>query len=171
MSRSSQETVSASTAQALGSGTDTNLVSLQLYLVANMSTWGRCQVWHRRSNTSWWRDHSVWMIWPCRDSLSAITFRRPGMCLAFRTICLRSHQHRSRHRRTQSEHDLIDPSLFMYATSVVLSVTTRTICLCTMCWNLFKASRTAFNSRKFMCSWLSGTDQEPLAVKSPKWAP
>ena len=171
MSKFSQETVRASTAQAFGCGTgDTNLVSLQLYLVANMSTWGQCQVWHRRSNISWWRDHSVWIIWPWRDNLSAITFRRPGMCLAFRT-CLRLHQHRSLHRRAQSEPDLIPPSLFMYATTVVLSVATRTTFPCTMCWKLFNASNTAFSSRKFICSWLSGTDQVPLAVKSPKWAP
>ena len=37
--------VRASTAQALGSGTgDMYWASLQLYFVANMSTWGRCQV-------------------------------------------------------------------------------------------------------------------------------
>ena len=106
-----------------------------------------------------------------RDNLSAITFRWPGMCLAFSTIWLRLHQHRSRQRRAQSEPDLIPPSLLMYATTVVLSVAIRTTFPCTKCWNLFSANNTAFSSKKFMCNLLSGTDQVPLAVKSPKWAP
>ena len=74
--------------------------------------------------------------------MSAITFRRPGMCLAFRTTCLRLHHHSSRHRRAQREPDLTLPSLLMYATTVVLSVATRTTFPCTRCWNLFRASKT-----------------------------
>ena len=43
-------------------------------------------------NTSGWRDHSVWMVWPSLDSLSAIMFSRPGMCWALRVTCLLVHQ-------------------------------------------------------------------------------
>ena len=115
-----------------------------LGLVLRTQTWSVC--------------NCTWIIWPCQDSFSAITFMQPGMCLAFKTICLRLHQHRSHQRMAQSEPDLLPPSLFMYVTTVVLSVATRTIWPCAMCWNLFRDNKTAFNYRKFMCSLLSGTD-------------
>ena len=79
-SRFSHDRLSASTAHAWESGTgDTNCGSLLLNLVANTSICGWCYREHIALNTSGWRDHSVWMVWPSLDSLSAITFSRPGM--------------------------------------------------------------------------------------------
>ena len=38
-------------------------------------------------------------------------------------------------------------------------------------WNSFRARKTAFSSKWFICNLLSGRDQVPLAVHSFKWAP
>ena len=69
----------ASTAVARGSGTsDTNRGNF----VPNKSILGRCHLLHIEWKTSGRRNHSVWMVWPSLDSLSATTFSRPGMCRA-----------------------------------------------------------------------------------------
>ena len=78
-SRPSHWRLSASTATDRESGTgDTNWGNLLLNLVANRSIWGRCYILHIIWKTSWRRDHSVWMVWPRRDSLSATMFSRPS---------------------------------------------------------------------------------------------
>ena len=82
-SRSYHGRLSASTAVAGGSGTsDTNRGNLLLNLMAIKSILGRCHLLHTEWKTSGRRNHSVWMVWPSLDSLSAITFSRPGMCRA-----------------------------------------------------------------------------------------
>ena len=81
--RSYDGRLSASTAVARGSSTsDTNRGSLLLNLVANKSILGRCHLLHIEWKTSGRTNHSVWMVWPSLDSLSAPTFSRPGMCQA-----------------------------------------------------------------------------------------
>ena len=81
--RSYHGRLSASTAVARGSGTgDTNRGNLLLYLVANKSILGRCHLLHIEWKTSGRRNHSVWMVWPSLDSLSATMFSWPGMCRA-----------------------------------------------------------------------------------------
>ena len=82
-SRSYQGRLSASTAVARGSGTgDTNRGNLLLNLVANKSILGgaTCCILSGR------RNHSVWMVWPSLDSLSATTFSRPGTCRALESL-------------------------------------------------------------------------------------
>ena len=97
-----------------GSGTgDTNCGSLLLNLVANKSTWGWCHREHIAWNTSGWRDHSVWMVWPSLDSLSAITFSRPGMWSALRVTCFLVHQDRILQSRAHRKPDFIPPCLFV----------------------------------------------------------
>ena len=105
-SRSSHGRLSASTVVASGTHRD-NLLNL----MASKSIWGRCH---------------LWMVRPSLDSLSATTFSWPGMCLALSVTCFLVHQVKILHRRAQSEPDLITPFLFMYDTTVVLSVATRT---------------------------------------------
>ena len=83
------------------------------------------------------------MVWPSLDSLSATTFSQPGMCRAFRVTCLLVHQARILHSRAQSGPDLMPPSLFMYDTTVVLSVATSTTWFEQRSWNSFKAIKTA----------------------------
>ena len=81
---SCQGRLNATIAQAMESDTgDMNLSNL-LNLLANRSILGLCHLVHVEWKTSGRRDHSVWMIWPNQDSLSASTFNRPGMCLALR---------------------------------------------------------------------------------------
>ena len=75
-----------STAVARGSGTgDTNRGNL-LNLVANKSILGRSHLWHIEWKTSGRRNHSVWMVWPSLDSLSATTLSRPGTCRALESL-------------------------------------------------------------------------------------
>ena len=86
-SRSYHGRLSASTAVARGSGTgDTNRDNLLLNLVANKSILGWCHLLHIEWKTSGMRNHSVWMVWPSLDSLSATTFCRPGMCRALESL-------------------------------------------------------------------------------------
>ena len=172
-SRFSHDRLSASTAHAWESGTsDTNCGSLLLNLVANRSTCGWCHREYIALNTSGWSDHSVWMVWPSLDSLSAITFSRPGMWCALRITCFLVHQDRILHSRAHREPDFIPPpSLLIQATTVVLSVAINTVLLQQKFWNSFRARKTAFSSKWFMCNLLSGRDQVPLAVCSSKWAP
>ena len=87
------------------------------------------------------------MVWPSLDSLSATTFSRPGMCRAFRVTCFLVHQVKILHSRAQSGPDLMPPSLFMYDTTVVLSVPTRTILSAQFVRNSFKARKTLLSSR------------------------
>ena len=113
-SRSSHGRLSASTAVARGSGTgDTNRGNLLLNLMANRSIWGRCHLLHIVWKTSGRRDHSVWMVWPSLDSLSATTFSWPGICLALRVTCFLEHQVKILHSRAQSGPDLMPPCLCM----------------------------------------------------------
>ena len=67
------------------------------------------------------------MVWPSLNSLSATIFSWPGMCRALRVTCFLVHQVKIFHGRTQSGPDLMPLSLFMYNTTVVFSVATRTI--------------------------------------------
>ena len=91
-SRSSHGRLSASTAVARGSGTgDTNRGNLLLNLMANRSICSQCHL-HIVRKTSGRRDHSVWMVWPSLDSLSATTFTRAGICWALRVTCFLVHQ-------------------------------------------------------------------------------
>ena len=87
------------------------------------------------------------MVWPSLDSLSATTFSRPGMCQAFRVTCFLVHQVKILHSRGQSGPDLMPPSLFMYDTTVVLSVAIRTILFVQQSYNYFKARQTPLSSR------------------------
>ena len=138
--RSYHGRLSVSTAVARGSGTgDTNRGNLLLNLVANKSILGRCHLLHIEWKTSGRRNHSVWVVWPSLDSLSATTSSRPGMCRA----CFLVHQVKILHSRAPSGPDLIPPSLFMYDTTVVLSVATSTILFEQRSWNYFKARKTA----------------------------
>ena len=85
--RSYHGRLSASTAVARRSGTgDTNRGNLLLNLMANKSILSRCHLLDIERKTSGRRDHSVWMVWPSLDSLSATTFRRPGMCRALESL-------------------------------------------------------------------------------------
>ena len=86
-SRSYHGRLSASTAVARGSGTgNTNRGNLLLNLMANKSILGRCHLLHIKWKTSGRRSHSVWMVWPILDSLSATTFSRPGMCRTLESL-------------------------------------------------------------------------------------
>ena len=80
--RSYHGRLSASTAVARGSGTG----NLLLNLVANKSILGWCHLLHIEWKTSGKRKHSVWMVWPSLDSLSATTFSWPGMCRALESL-------------------------------------------------------------------------------------
>ena len=91
-SRSYHGRLSASTAVAGGSGTsDTNRGNLLLNLMAIKSILGWCHLLHIEWKTSGRRNHSVRMVWPSLDSLSATTFSRPGMC-RLRVTCFLVHQ-------------------------------------------------------------------------------
>ena len=54
---------------------------------------------------------------------------------------------------------------------MVLPVAMSTILLEQRPWNYFRARKTAFSSRQFICILLTGRDQVPLAVRSPKQVP
>ena len=85
--RSYHGRLSVSTAVARGSGTgDTNRGNMLFNLVANKSILGRCHLLHFERKTSGRSDHSVWMVWPSLGSLSATTFRRPGMCRVLESL-------------------------------------------------------------------------------------
>ena len=86
------------------------------------------------------------MVRPSLDSLSATTFGRPGMCRALVT-CFLVHQVKILHSRAQSRHDLMPPSLFVYDTTVLLSVATGTILLSKGLGTLLRPERTALSSR------------------------
>ena len=140
--------LSASTAVARGSSTgDTHKGNLLLNQVANKFIWGQCHLLHIAWKTSWRRDHSVWVVWPSLDSLSATTLSRSGMCRALRVTWFLVHQVKILHSKAQSGPDLMPPSLFMYDTTVLLSVSTSTILCMQRSWNSFKARKTALSSR------------------------
>ena len=61
--------------------------------------------------------------------------------------CFLVHQVKILHSRAQSGPDPMPPSLFMYDTTVVLSVATSTILFEQRSWNSFKARKTALSSR------------------------
>ena len=138
--RSYHGRLSASTAVARGSGTgDTNRGNLLLNLVANKSILGRCHLLHRVEKPLE-GETTVWMVWPSLDSLSATTFGQPGMCRALESL-VSWYQVKILHSRAQSGHDLMPPSLFMYDTTVVLSVATSTILLSKGLRTLLKPER------------------------------
>ena len=75
------------TAVARGSGTgDTNRGNLLLNFEANKSILGRCHLLHIEWKISGRRNHSVWMVWPSLDSLSATTLSWPGTCRALESL-------------------------------------------------------------------------------------
>ena len=79
--------LSASTAVARGSGTgDTDRGNLLLNLVAKKSILGWCHMRHIEWKTSGRRNHSVWMVWPSLDSLSATMLSQPGTCRALESL-------------------------------------------------------------------------------------
>ena len=89
----SHDRLRASTVHAWRSGTgETNCRSLLLNLEANGSTWSLYHRLHIAWKTSGLRDHPVLIVWPSLDSLSAIMFRRPGMCRALRVTVFLVHQ-------------------------------------------------------------------------------
>ena len=92
--------------------------NLLLNLVANRSICGQFNLLHIDWKTSVRRDHSVWIVWPSLDSLSV---------QALRSACFLEHQVRILHIRAQSQPNLMPSSLFIYDTTVVWSVATRTI--------------------------------------------
>ena len=47
---------------------------------------GRCHLLHIEWKASGRRNHSVCVVWPSLDSLSATTFSRPGMCRALESL-------------------------------------------------------------------------------------
>ena len=81
-SRSSHDRLSASTAEARRSRTSDTKRGNLLNLITNRSIWGWCHLLHIVWKTSGRRDHSVWMVWPTLDSLSATTFSQPETCRA-----------------------------------------------------------------------------------------
>ena len=106
--------------------------------------------------------HSVWMAWASLDSLFATTFSRPGIFRALRLICFLVHQVKILHRRAHSWPNPIPPFLFMYDTTVVLSVAIRTILSEHRSWNSFRANiiymQLAFSKGpSSSCSMLSPT--------------
>ena len=119
--------LSASTAVARGSG-DTNRGNLLLNLVAKKSILGQCHLLHIEWKTSGMRNHSVWMVWPSLDSLSATMLSRPGMCWALESLVS---------WYTRSSGPDMSPSLFMYDTTVVLLVATSTTLFEQRSWNSF----------------------------------
>ena len=146
-SRSYHCRLSASTAVARGSGTgDTNRGNLLLNLMANKSILGWCHLLHIEWKTSGRRNHSVWMVWPTLDSLSASTFSRPGMCWTLESLV--SWYTRSRFSRVGHKVGL---------TSCLLPCLCMTLLWCCRLlqvlsyeqrsWNSFKARKTAFSSR------------------------
>ena len=100
-SRSYHGRLSASTAVARESGTgDTNRGNLLLNLMAIKSILGRCHLLHIAWKTSGRRNHSVWMVWPCLDSLSATS--SAGLeCVGLRVTCFLVHQVKILHSRAQ----------------------------------------------------------------------
>ena len=138
--------LSTFTAVTRGSGTgDTNKGNLLLNLVANRSSWVRCHLLYIAWKTSWRRDHSVWVVW-----LAWIACLRPhsaSLCWASRVTWSLAHQVKILHSKAQSGPDLMPPSLFMYDTTVVLSVSTSIILCIQRSWNSCKARKTALSSR------------------------
>ena len=131
----------ASTAVARGSSTgDTNRGNLLLNLMANKSILGRCHLQHIEWKTSGRRNHSVWVVWPSLDSLSATTFSWPGICRALESLL---------HSRAQSGPDLMPPSLLTYDTSTILFEQRS--------WNSFKARKTALSHSLYAACFPEGT--------------
>ena len=123
-----------------GSGTgDTNRGNL-LNLVANRSISGWCHLLHNVWKTSGRIDNSVWMVWPVLDHIQ----------LAWNVLGFEGNLspgapgQDSPQKGTQwaRPHDF---SLFMYDTTVVLSVA-RTILFEQRSWNSFRAKKTTFSS-------------------------
>ena len=143
--RSYHGRLSASTAVARGSGTsDTNRGNLVLNLVATKSILGRCHLLHRVEDL--WKEKPLFgwsgLVW-----IACLLPHSAGLeCVCFRVTCFLVHQVKILHSRAQRGPDL-PPSLFMYDTTVVLSVATSTILFEQRSWNSFKARKTALSSR------------------------
>ena len=107
------------------------------------------------------------MVRPSLDSLSATTFGQPGMCRALVT-CFLVQQVKILHSRAQSGHDLMTPSLFMYVTTVVLSVATGTILLSKGLGTLLRPERTALIVYMQLASWRGpGCSCKCLSKRAP----
>ena len=109
--RPSHGRLSASTAQAWGSGTgDTNLASLLLNLITRglFEVGATCCTLPGRT-----LEGETTLTWPSLDSLSATTFSWPVMCRALRVTYLLVHQVRILHRRAHRGPDFIPLSLFI----------------------------------------------------------
>ena len=158
--------------QAFGSGTgDTYSGSFWFRWVANRSTWGVNNLWHICLNTCGCSDHSVDCTWFDLDRRSAITLRHPGMCLAFNVMWYRSQYVMIFHRRVHISTERVPPCLFMQATTVELSIATSTVWFWQWSLKCQRASKTAFNSRTFICSLFSWSDNRPLVELWSKWPP
>ena len=84
------------------------------------------------------------------SGLAWIACLRPhsaSLCRAFRVTWFLAHQVKILQSKAQSGPDLMPPSLFMYDTTVVLSVSTSTILCIQRSWNSCKARKTALSSR------------------------
>ena len=94
----------------------------------------------------------------------------PGMCWALRVTCLLEHQVRVLHSRTHNGPDPMPQSLFMQATTVVLSVAMSTT---PSVWAevLERAKKTGFKFQVLYMQFASGRHQVPLAIRYPNWMP
>ena len=119
--RSYHGRLSASTAVARGSGTgDTIRGNLLLNLVANKSILGRCHLLYRVENL--WKEKPLFG-WSGLAWIACLLPHSAGLeCVVLRVTCFLVYQVKILHSRAQSGHDLMPPSLFMYDTTVVLSV-------------------------------------------------
>ena len=70
-----------------------------------------------------------------------------SLCRAFGVTWFLAHQVKIFHSKAQSGPNLMPPSVLMYDTTVVLSVSTSTILCIQRSWNSFKARKTALSSR------------------------
>ena len=134
--------LSASTAVARVSGTgDPNKSNLLLNQVPNKSIWGQCHLCYIAGKTSWRRDHFAG--WSGLAWIACLLPHSVGLeCVGLWVTWLLVHQVKTLHIRAQHGPDLMLPSLFIYDTTVVLSVSTSTI----LCMH-FKVRKTALSSK------------------------
>ena len=101
-----------------------------------------------------------------RNSWSAIVLRTPGKRSATRVISQFMHQSHSSLTMVFSLGDTVPPSLFTCATTVVLSILTRTVMLFLSLTKNFTAWKAAKVSRQLICYCLSSGDQG-LPARAP----
>ena len=162
----------ASTARALGSGIgDMNRGKWEFDTVAKMSTSGVPQTLKIRLTISGCRDHSVAIGWFGRDRWSAITFRQPGIYLARTIMFWASNQRRSSTVNRNKVGKWVPPCLFIYETTVELSVAIITWWPWSTWAQCCRAWITALSSKQLMWSLRSVWVHEPEIWESPMWAP